>query len=349
VTQNNFVDLRSDTITKPSPEMRKVMAEAPVGDDVFGEDPTVNALQEKVASILGKEKAIYVPSGTMGNQTSIKAHTEPGDEILLEREAHIFNYETVAPAMLSNVQIYPIEGKHGVFTAEQVNRAIRPKAYYMPRTRLICLENTHNRAGGTIFPLDEIKRIRELALDAGIKMHLDGARLWNASVETGIPPREYARYFDSVSVCFSKGLGAPVGSAVAGDAEFIERVRRYRKIYGGGMRQAGIIAAGALYALEHNIPRLKEDHEKAKYLAAEISKLRGFQVDLSTVQTNIVIIDVEKTGKTPEEILTVLKASGVLLTLGTYTSVRAVTHLDVSFDEVKRGADVFSRLFSRNA
>ncbi len=348
MTQTSFIDLRSDTVTKPSPEMRKAMAEAPVGDDVFGEDPTVNALQDRVASILGKEKAIYVPSGTMGNQTSIKAHTEPGDEVLLEREAHIFNYETVAPAMLSNVQIYPIEGKHGVFTAEQVNRAIRPKAYYMPRTRLICVENTHNRAGGTIFPLDEIKRIRELALDAGIKMHLDGARLWNASVETGIPPREYARYFDSVSVCFSKGLGAPVGSAVAGDGEFIERVRRYRKIYGGGMRQAGIIAAGALYALEHNIPRLKEDHEKAKYFAAEISKLPSFQVDLSTVQTNIVLIDVEKTGKTPEEILTVLKANGVLLTLGTYTSVRAVTHLDVSFDEVKRGAEVFSKLFSRN-
>jgi threonine aldolase len=348
VTQNDFIDLRSDTVTKPSPEMRKAMAEAPVGDDVFGEDPTVNALEGKVASILGKEKAIYVASGTMGNQTSIKAHTEPGDEVLLEREAHIFNYETVAPAMLSNVQIYPIEGKNGVFTAEQVNRAIRPKAYYMPRTRLICVENTHNRAGGTIFPLDEIKRIRELALDLSIKTHLDGARLWNASVETGIPPREYARYFDSVSVCFSKGLGAPVGSAVAGDTEFIERVRRYRKIYGGGMRQAGIIAAGALYALEHNIPRLKEDHEKAKYLATEISKLPCFQVDLSTVQTNIVLIDVQRTGKTPDEILALLKANGVLLTLGTYTSVRAVTHLDVSFDEVRRAAEVLSKLFSRN-
>ena len=219
MTQNDFIDLRSDTVTKPSPEMRRVMAEALVGDDVFGEDPTVNTLQEKVAAILGKEKALYVPSGTMGNQTSIKAHTEPGDEVILEREAHIFNYETVAPAMMSNVQIYPIEGNHGVFTAEQVRRAIRPKAYYMPRTRLICVENTHNRAGGTIFPLDEIKRIRELALDAGIKMHLDGARLWNASVETGIEPKEYAKYFDSVSVCFSQGLGAPVGSAVAGDGQ----------------------------------------------------------------------------------------------------------------------------------
>jgi threonine aldolase len=345
MTQDSFIDLRSDTVTKPSSEMRRAMAEAAVGDDVFGEDPTVNALQEKVASILGKEKAIFVPSGTMANQTAIKAHTEPGDEVLLEREAHIFNYETVAPAMLSHVQIYPIEGKHGVFTAEQVNRAIRPKAYYMPRTRLICVENTHNRAGGTIFPIDEIKRIRELALDVGIKMHLDGARLWNASVETGIPPREYARYFDSVSVCFSKGLGAPVGSALAGDAELIERVRRYRKIYGGGMRQAGIIAAGALYALEHNIPRLKEDHEKAKYLASEISRLPNLQVDLSTVQTNIVIIDVERTGKTPDEILGVLKASGVLLTLGTYTSVRAVTHLDVSFEQVKKAAEVFTKIF----
>jgi threonine aldolase len=346
VTQNDFIDLRSDTVTKPSAEMRKAMAEAPVGDDVFGEDPTINALQERVASILGKEKAIYVPSGTMGNQTSIKAHTEPGDEVILEREAHIFNYETVAPSMLSHVQIYPIEGERGVFTAEQVNRAIRPKAYYMPRTRLICVENTHNRAGGTIFPLDEMKRIRELALDAGIKMHLDGARIWNASIETGISPKEYAKYFDSVSVCFSKGLGAPVGSAVAGNAEFIERVRRFRKIYGGGMRQAGIIAAGALFALDHNIPRLKEDHEKAKYLATEICKLKDFQIDLPTVQTNIVIINVERTGKSPDEILRILRANGVLLTLGTYTSVRAVTHLDVSFDAVKKAASVFQRLFS---
>ena len=322
------------------------MAEAAVGDDVFGEDPTVNALQEKVAALLGKERALYVPSGTMGNQTAIKAHTEPGDEVILEREAHIFNYETVAPAMVSNVQIYPIEGKLGVFTAEQVKRVIRPKAYYMPRTRLICIENTHNRAGGTIFPLDEIKHIRELALEAGIKMHLDGARLWNASVETGIEPREYAKYFDSVSVCFSKGLGAPVGSAVAGDAEFVDRVRRYRKIYGGGMRQAGIIAAGALYALEHNIPRLKEDHEKAKYLAREICKFKGLEVDLSSVQTNIVIINVEKTTKTPAEVLQFLRHNGVLLTQGTYTSVRAVTHLDVPFEEVKEAAEVFHKLFS---
>ncbi len=346
MTQNDFIDLRSDTVTKPSPEMRRVMAEALVGDDVFGEDPTVNTLQEKVAAILGKEKALYVPSGTMGNQTSIKAHTEPGDEVILEREAHIFNYETVAPAMMSNVQIYPIEGNHGVFTAEQVRRAIRPKAYYMPRTRLICVENTHNRAGGTIFPLDEIKRIRELALDAGIKMHLDGARLWNASVETGIEPKEYAKYFDSVSVCFSKGLGAPVGSAVAGNAEFVEKVRRYRKIFGGGMRQAGIIGAGALYALEHNIPRLKEDHEKAKYLAREICNLKTFQVDLASVQTNILIINVEKTGKRPEEIIKMLRENGVLVTLGTYTSIRAVTHLDVSFEDVKSAAQVFTELFS---
>ena len=325
--------------------MRKAMAEAVVGDDVFGEDPTVNALQEKVAAVLGKEKAIYVPSGTMGNQTAIKAHTEPGDEVILEREAHIFNYETVAPAMVSNVQIYPIEGKRGVFTAEQVKRAIRPKAYYMPRTRLICVENTHNRAGGTIFPLDEMKRIRELALDAGIRMHLDGARIWNACVETRIEPKEYAKYFDSVSVCFSKGLGAPVGSAVAGDAEFIERVRRYRKIYGGGMRQAGIIAAGALYALEHNIPRLKADHEKAKFLAREVIKLKSLEIDLSSVQTNIVIINVEKTGKSPGEIIQTLRQNGVLLTQGTYTSVRAVTHLDVSLEEVKNAAEVFKWLF----
>ncbi len=322
------------------------MTEAEVGDDVFGEDPTVNALQEKVAKILGKEKALFVPSGVMANQTAIKAHTDPGDEIILEQGAHIFNYETVAPAMMSAVQMYPIAGERGVITAEQIKRAIRPRAYYMPRTRLICLENTHNRAGGTIFPLDEIKRIRKLALKEGIKMHLDGARLWNACVATSLNPKEYTQYFDSVSVCFSKGLGAPVGSAIAGDAAFIEKVHRYRKIYGGGMRQVGILAAAAIYALDHNIARLKEDHQNAKYLAQELSHIKGFGIDLITVQTNIILIDAQQTGKTPDEILKVLKSQGVLLTPGSYTSIRAVTHLDVSLDNMREAAKIFQRLFS---
>jgi threonine aldolase len=205
----DIIDLRSDTITKPTDAMRQAMAQAPVGDDVFAEDPTVNLLQQKVAALLGKPAALYVPSGVMSNQLAIKVHTQPGDEVIVERESHIFNYETAAPSILSNVQLHLILGERGILRAGQLAPAVRPPAYYMPRTTLICLENTHNRAGGTIYPIEEIKKIRDFAKALGIRMHLDGARLWNASVATGIPPIEYSQYFDTVSVCFSKGLGAP--------------------------------------------------------------------------------------------------------------------------------------------
>lgn len=318
--------------------MRDAMAKAEVGDDVFGEDPTVNLLQKKVADLLGKEAALYVPSGTMGNQTCIKVHTRPGDEIIAEKGCHIFNYETGAIPFLSGVQVNTIEGRLGVITPDQIKRSIRPKAYYMPRTALICLENTHNRAGGTIYPLDVIKMIRELALNEGIKTHLDGARLWNACVAKGVTPKEYSSYFDSVSVCLSKGLGAPVGSVLAGSREFVEDARRYRKIFGGGMRQAGVLAAAGVYALENNIARLKDDHDKAQYLADELSQVRSFEIDLESVQTNIIIISLERSGKTPETVLGELKARGVLLTLGNYMGIRAVTHMDVTLEEVKRAA-----------
>lgn len=340
-----MIDLRSDTITRPSMAMREMMAHAPVGDDVYGEDPTVNELQKKVAVLLGKEKALYVASGCMGNQLSIKAHTQPGDEIIVERESHIFNYETVAPAMVSNVQLNTIEGRYGIITAEQIKQAIRSREYYMPPTRLVCLENTHNRAGGTIYPIDEIRRIRDLVKSEGLLIHLDGARLWNACIATGISPQEYAQYFDSVSVCFSKGLGAPVGSAVAGSEEFIRKVHRYRKIFGGGMRQAGIIAAGALYALEHNRERLAEDHEKARYFAKEVSAISGFIVDMASIQTNIVIIDVQRDGLTPAAVLDTLRGEGVLLSAGSPGKIRAVTHLDVSMEEVRSAAAAFRTLF----
>jgi threonine aldolase len=337
---DTMIDLRSDTVTRPSIAMREAMCNAEVGDDVFGEDPTVNQLQSKVAALLGKEEALYVPSGTMGNQTCIKVHTQPGDEIIVERGAHIFNYETAGGAFLSSVQVHPVEGERGVLNVEGVKRAIRPRAYYMPRTRLLCLENTHNRAGGTIYPIDAIREMHDLARNEGMMLHLDGARLWNASAATGIPPLEYASHFDSVSVCLSKGLGAPVGSVIASSKEFIEQARRYRKIFGGGMRQAGILAAAGIYALDHNRERLKEDHEKASYLARELSKAPGLSIDLESVQTNIVIISVEKTGRSPEEILSALRARGVLLTLGNYMGVRAVTHLDVSMQQVKDASAV---------
>jgi threonine aldolase len=340
-----FIDLRSDTVTKPSKAMREAMANAEVGDDVFGEDQTVIQLQEKVATLLGKEKALYVPSGCMSNQLAIKSHTEPGDEILVEREAHIFNHETAAPSIMSSVQVQTIIGNRGAFTVDQLPPLIRPNLYYMPRTRLIAVENTHNRAGGTIFPLEEIKKISAFAKERGILFHLDGARLWNASVASGIPMREWAQYFDSVSVCFSKGLGAPVGSAICGTKEFIAKAHKWRKVFGGGMRQSGIIAAGALFALEHNVERLKEDHEKARYFAQALSTIKVFDIDLESVQTNIVLVDVQKTGKTPQEIITLMKEQNILISLGTFTKFRALMHLDVSMEQIKFAAEKFKLMF----
>ena len=331
---DQYIDLRSDTVTKPSPGMRDAMATALVGDDVFGEDPTVNRLQEQVAGLLGKEAALYVPSGSMGNQICIKVHTQPGDEVICEKGAHVFNYETGGIAFLSGAQVHAIEGKRGAFGVEEIERAVRPDLYYMPKTRLICLENTHNRAGGTIYPIDLIRDVSATARSRNIRLHLDGARLWNACAATGIAPKDYASYFDSVSVCLSKGLGAPVGSVIAGSASFIA--------------EAGILAAAGLYALEHNIGRLAEDHEKAAFLARELAQVKGFEIDLGSVQTNIIIIGAEKTGKRPEELLAALRASGVLLTMGNYMGLRAVTHLDVSMDEVKRAASIIRETCGRN-
>ncbi len=340
-----FIDLRSDTVTKPSQQMREAMMLAEVGDDVFGEDTATNLLQEKMAKMLGKEKSLFVPSGSMSNQICIKVHTEIGDEIICEEGSHIFNYEVAAPTVLSSVQVKTIKGVGGVFTLEEIKKHIRPKVYYMPTTKLIEIENTHNRAGGTIFPIDEIKKISEFVKSENIKIHLDGARLWNASIETGISLKEYASYFDSVSVCFSKGLGAPVGSLLAGSFEFMEKAKKIRKLFGGGMRQCGIIAAAAMYAVENNFERLKEDHKKAKFFAEEISKLNSLHIDLESVQTNIVLIEFEKTKKSQVEILNLLKENKILLTSGNYNSLRAVFHLDVDMEEVKKGIEIFKMLF----
>ncbi|HAP35859.1 MAG TPA: low-specificity L-threonine aldolase [Bacteroidetes bacterium] len=342
---NQFIDLRSDTVTRPSKGMRDAMANAEVGDDVFGEDPTVNKLQETVSTLLGKESALFVPSGCMSNQLALKAHTEMGDEVIMEQDAHMFNYETAAPSIMSAVQVKTIPGVRGVFRAEELPQHIRPAIYYMPRTRVICIENTHNRAGGAIFPIEEIKKISAFCKERGILFHLDGARLWNASVATGIPMNEWAQYFDSVSVCFSKGLGAPVGSAICGSREFVTRAHKWRKVFGGGMRQSGIIAAGALYAVQNNVERLKEDHEKAKYFSQELSKIKSFEIDLESVQTNIVLVDVQKTGKTPQEIILLLKEQGVLISVGTFTKFRALMHLDVTMEQVKFSAEKFKQIF----
>ncbi len=334
-----FIDLRSDTVTKPSEAMRKAMARAEVGDDVFGEDPTVNSLQEQVAQLLGKEAALYVSSGTMSNQLALKTHTNPGDEVIVEKDSHIFNYETAAPALLSGVQLNPVPGNRGLMTADAVEEAIRPDVYYMMPTKLICVENTHNRGGGSIYPMRLIDEIREVATRHKLKYHLDGARLWNASVATGTEVSEYAKRFDSVSVCLSKGLGAPVGSVLTGTKEFISRAHRFRKIFGGGMRQVGILAAAGLYALKHNIGRLADDHEKAKTLAKVLQESPLYELDLKDVETNIVIFGI-KPGLSVDKFISDLKSLGVLLSAGSAGKVRAVTHLDVSMADVKKAAGI---------
>ena len=333
-----IIDLRSDTVTKPSREMREAMFTAEVGDDVYGEDPTVNRLQERVAEILGKEAALFVPSGVMSNQLAIKTQTQPGDEVVVESKSHIFNFETAGAAFLSNVQLCPVKGKNGILNADQIIQAIRSKVYYNPTTSLVCLENTHNKAGGTIIPLEEIRRINELTRDRKLSLHLDGARIWNASVATSIAPKEYAKYFDTVSVCFSKGLGAPVGSALTGTREIIESARKYRKIFGGGMRQAGILAAGALFALEHNIERLREDHDKAKWLAKELNNLQCVNLDLNSVQTNIIVFNINGRSESAEEIISKLKAKGVLISEMGISTLRVITHLDVTMDQIKKAS-----------
>ncbi len=336
----DWIDLRSDTVTKPSRKMRELMSSAEVGDDVYGEDPTVNLLQEKTADILGKEAALFVPSGVMANQLAIKTHTQPGDEVIVESESHIFNFETAGSAFLSSVQLHTVNGNHGILDSEQIIQSIRSSVYYNPITSLVCLENTHNKAGGTVYPIEKIKSISDSLRNKNIALHLDGARLWNASVASGIPPKEYARFFDTVSVCYSKGLGAPVGSALAGTREKIEKARKYRKIFGGGMRQAGILAAGALFAVENNIERLKEDHDKAKLLAEQLQGVTGFHIDQEYVQTNIIIIDIKGRKESSGEILTLLKTKGVLLSEMGNTTLRAVTHLNVSMEQINTAVEI---------
>ena len=331
--------MRSDTVTKPGDAMRKAMSEAEVGDDVFGEDPTINRLQEKVADLLGKEAAIYVPSGTMSNQLALKTHTSPGDEVIVEKDSHIFNYESAAPSLLSGIQLNPVPGTRGLMNAEGVEDAIRPDVYYMMPTRLVCVENTHNRGGGSIYPMRLIEDIKQVAVRHNLKYHLDGARLWNASIATGIKVSEYAKHFDSVSVCLSKGLGAPVGSVLTGTREYINRARRFRKIFGGGMRQAGVLAAAGLYALEHNFQRLAEDHEKARVFAQILCDSKQYELNIDHVETNIVIFGLKPQMKT-DKFLADAKSLGVLLSAGTAGKVRAVTHLDVSMENVKKAAEI---------
>lgn len=340
---NNVIDLRSDTVTKPSPEMRKAMFDAEVGDDVYKEDPTVNKLEQYAAELLGKEAALFVPSGLMGNQICLNLLTNPMDEVICHKDAHIFIYESGSPAALSGIQLFPLEGKKGIISPEDVEAVIRPEsAYYMPKTRVIEVENTHNRAGGTIHPIENIKRLRTLAEKYNLFTHLDGARIWNASAATGISPEEYASYFDTVSCCLSKGLGAPIGSVIAGSMDMMKEAFRIRKAWGGGMRQVGIIAAAGLYALQNNIDRLKEDHEKAKLFAETLNGHPGIVIDLDDVETNIIMF--RPKNLTVDELLEKCAENGILLSTGTIGTIRVVTHMDVSFDDVKKAAETVVKI-----
>lgn len=327
-------DFRSDTVTRPTPEMRRAMAEAEVGDDVYGEDPTVNRLQSVVAELLGKEAALFVPSGVMANQIALKVHTEPGDEVILNRLSHIYNYESGAPGLLSGVQLAPIDSNDMLLTSDQVAAAIRPAMDVFPRTRLVCIENTLNKGGGRIYPLERLKAITEVAREHNLALHLDGARLWNAAAASGVPERGYAAIFDTAWVALSKGLGAPVGSVLAGPADLIAEARRYRKMLGGGMRQAGVLAAAGLYAIEYHRPHLAEDHEKAKRLAEGIAELPGFAIDPERVETNIVLFDVERSAAAP--VIERLREEDILLTPFGPATIRATTHRDVSMDDIER-------------
>jgi len=332
-----MIDLRSDTVTLPTPEMREVMYEAFVGDDVFGDDPSINNLEERVAEILGKEAAVYMPSGTMTNQVAIRTHTEPGDEILLEQSAHVYFNEAGATAALSGAICRLIPGDRGVFGAEEIEAVIRPVNDHYPRTKLVSVENTANRGGGKVWPLKKLAEVKKTAHENGLKIHLDGARIWNAAAALKIPESEIAKHFDSVSVCFSKGLGAPVGSALAGSSDFIMEARRFRKQFGGGMRQAGIIAAGALYALENNRERLTVDHDNAKIFAKGLAEIQGIEINPDDVETNIINFRVQ--GMTIDELIEKLNKQGTYVLPKDSITIRAVTNLMVSESQINIALD----------
>lgn len=333
------IDLRSDTVTRPTAGMLAAMARAEVGDDVFGEDPTIRALEERVAHLLGMESAVFVPSGTMANQIAIKIHTRPGDEILCESTAHIFLWEAGGPAAISGVLVRTLDGEHGVLKKSQLVGQIRPVVDYYPRTRLVSLENTHNRGGGRVYPQHEVEAISSWARSNGLAMHLDGARIWNASVASGATLQELCRPFDTVAVCFSKGLGAPVGSALAGNREMILMARRARKMLGGGMRQAGYLAAAAIYALDHHVDRLRDDHHNAQTIASAIRDCPGLRLVPEQVETNLVWFEVGPELGSATTISDRLRDKGVWAHASGPTTLRVCTHLDVSARQAEYAAE----------
>ena len=339
-----MIDLRSDTVTKPTAEMRAAMAAAEVGDDVLDVDPTVAQLQTRCAELLGQEAAIFVPSGTMANQIAVRLHCQAGDELLCDADSHVYNYEQGGFAQLTGVATRTVAGRYGVLEVEQLRELIRPDNEHMVRTRLVWLENTHNRGAGRVQPYQNVVDICRWAAQQGLRRHMDGARLFNAAVASGIPPRDWAQHFDTVGVCFSKGLGAPVGSALAGPRELIRVARRYRKLLGGGMRQAGVIAAGALYALEHHSERLAADHAHARLLADAIRTAPGLELQPPEIDTNMVIFRVDSALASASELAAALQRVGVLVMAFSPTKIRAVTHLDISEADVRRAGELIQRV-----
>lgn len=339
----SFIDLRSDTVTQPTPAMREFMMKAPVGDDVFGEDPTINTLQEKAADMLKREAALFVPSGTMANTLAIKVLTQAGDEVLLAEGSHPFMFESGAPAVVCAVQVRTLPGDRGRLSPEQIPPVVRPDDVHHPPTRLISLENTHNRGSGSVYALATVAAVREVADRFGLAVHMDGARLFNACVATGHQPSEYAQYAHTVSFCLSKGLGAPVGSLLVGDRESIKCARRWRKMLGGGMRQAGFLAAAGIYALDHHVDRLAEDHEHAKIMAMALAQMDGLNLDPAEVETNIVIFSVTRPGLTASVLAGRLAELGVKVLVTGPQTIRVVTHLDVNRADIDRAIHMFSK------
>ena len=341
-----MIDLRSDTVTQPTSDMREAMAHAVVGDDVYGEDPTVNELEATAAKLLGKEAGIFVPTGVMANQLCIRLHTRPGDEVIVEASAHILRYEGGSASSLSQVQLCPVIGERGLLSPEAVTNSIRPQDVHNPPTTLLCLEQTHNSGGGSVYPLQTMAQLSSLARAQGLSVHLDGARLFNAVAASGLAASDYAQYCDTVSFCLSKGLGAPVGSIIVSTQEQVSKLRRFRKMFGGGMRQAGILAAAGLYALAHHVVRLKEDHETAKQLALQLQQIPTVYVDPDRVETNIVVFEVIRSERDTQELLQQLKAGGVLLNAMGDRIFRAVTHYDVNAHDIEKASQVCSQVFA---
>lgn len=343
------VDLRSDTVTLPTPGMMEAIVTAPLGDDVYKEDPTVIRLEEMAARKLGKERALLVTSGTQGNLVCAVSHLRHGNEVILESESHIYYYEVGGISAIAGAIPRPIKGEHGALDPVDVEKAIRVKDIHQPETRLICMENTHNRAGGSVITPTQIESVADIAARYGIPMHLDGARIFNAAIALDVDPSEIAKPFDSIQFCLSKGLAAPVGSLVVGSEEFIEKARRIRKMLGGGMRQAGIIAAPGIIALEKMIPRLKEDHDNAKILAKKLSEIEGITIDAAHVETNIVIFDVKDLKTTSQEFIDQLKKKSLKAANYGRTLVRLVTHYDITREDIEYACEVFEQVAKQAA